>query len=300
MLFMGDFIYIDVPHRFGEDVETYRSEYRRVYSSPDWEPATQELPWIHVIDDHEIANDWDKNTTGIYHAAVDPFTHYHVAANPDPVAPGETYAAFTQGPVSIFMLESRRHRTPESKNATDPSKSMLGKEQRSALLNWLSSPPEHPHVRWKIIVSSVPFTKNWRFGDTDTWGTYLYERSLILDAAWKASRKQGVGIIVISGDRHEFAATRFPDPTAAEDSNQATDVLEFSVSPLNMFYLPIKTYRQLDDEDVELLYAPDGQQKFGAIDITVDGEGRSVLKFRLFVGGRETWSFETVAPEAEA
>lgn len=70
MLFLGDFIYIDVPKRFGTLVEDYRREYRQVYASPDWPLVGQNLSWIHVLDDHEIANDWDGNTTGVYEAAV--------------------------------------------------------------------------------------------------------------------------------------------------------------------------------------------------------------------------------------
>lgn len=70
MLFLGDFIYIDVPKRFGTLVEDYRREYRQVYASPEWPLVGQNLSWIHVLDDHEIANDWDGNTTGVYQAAV--------------------------------------------------------------------------------------------------------------------------------------------------------------------------------------------------------------------------------------
>lgn len=43
MLFLGDFIYIDVPKRFGVTVEDYRREYRQVYSSPDWPAVGQNL-----------------------------------------------------------------------------------------------------------------------------------------------------------------------------------------------------------------------------------------------------------------
>lgn len=82
MLFLGDFIYIDVPRRHGEDIATYRREYRQVYASPDWPKAATvpsatyeapydayDLPWLHVYDDHEIANDWSANTSGVYPAA---------------------------------------------------------------------------------------------------------------------------------------------------------------------------------------------------------------------------------------
>ncbi|KAL8703135.1 MAG: hypothetical protein Q9201_003667, partial [Fulgogasparrea decipioides] len=109
MLFLGDFIYIDVPRRFGSDLETYRREYRQVYSSPDWPPVSQNLPWIHVMDDHEIANDWDRNTTAPYPAAADPWHIYHTSINPPPVNPGESYFQFTQGPASFFLMDTRRY-----------------------------------------------------------------------------------------------------------------------------------------------------------------------------------------------
>jgi alkaline phosphatase D len=290
MMFLGDFIYIDVPNRLGVSPETYRAEYRRVYASPSWPAASNELPWLHVIDDHEIANDWDGNTTGLYQAAADPWHHYQVAVNPPAPQPGATFFTFTQGPMSVFMLDTRRYRTPESKNATDATKSMLGADQLAHLLKWINTPPPHG-VRWKTIVSSVPLTKNWRFGDTDTWGTYLHERSIILEAMWSASLAQGVGMLVISGDRHEFAATRIVDETGQHKG----EVMEFSVSPLNMFYLPFRTYKQKDEEDQEVKYIPYGNSKFGAMQFS-ESEGEAILNFTLFVDGKEAYTQSVVAP----
>ncbi|KAF2673784.1 alkaline phosphatase family protein-like protein [Microthyrium microscopicum] len=293
MLFMGDFIYIDVPHRFGNDIETYRSEYRRVYASPDWQRATAELPWLHVIDDHEIANDWDKNTTGIWSAAVDPWTHYQAAVNPPAVQDGESYFQFTQGPVSVFMLETRRYRTPESNDALDPAKSMLGQTQLEYLLDWIRAEPP-AGVKWKVIVSSVPFTKNWRFGDNDTWGKYLAERRIILEAMWAASLAQGVGMTIISGDRHEAAVTRLVD----ESGTLPGEVSEFAVSPLNMFYTPTYTYKQKDQEDQQINYTPHGNSKFGALEISSQpNSDQSILKFRLFIDGEETYTHMITSPD---
>jgi alkaline phosphatase D len=253
MLFLGDFIYIDVPHRFGYDAETYRGEYRRVYSSPDWPSVSDDLPWIHVLDDHEIANDWDKNTTGVYSAAADPFQHYHVAANPPPARAGHTWFTFTQGPASFFLMDTRRYRTPENKDPMDAEKSMLGNDQLKDLLRFLYAPLPNG-VKWKFIISSIPFTKNWHYGGEDTWGGYLVERKIILEAMWEAGAK-GIGVVVLSGDRHEFAATAFPPPKESRFPASAT-VYEFSTSPLSMFYLPVRTYKQVDDEDVTIKYAP--------------------------------------------
>ena len=272
MIFLGDFIYIDVPHRFGKDRETYRREYRQVYASPDWPSVSSnagaELPWIHVWDDHEIENDWDQSTTGVYKGAVDAYKVYHTSVNPPSVRPGATYFSFVQGPASFFMLDTRSYRDPfdgtdGSYNETDYRKSMLGKQQLTDLLQWLST-PEPTGVRWKVVISSIPFTKNWRFGSEDTWAGYLGERKMILEAMWDVGLRGGVGVVILSGDRHEFAATSFPPPSEGKVQGLnmiggglktkkwplSATVHEFSVSPLSMFYLPVRTYRMDDEEDV--------------------------------------------------
>ncbi|KIV92158.1 hypothetical protein PV10_06619 [Exophiala mesophila] len=318
MMFLGDFIYIDVPQRLSSSVRHYRSEYRRVYASPSWKlPGLDTLPWIHTLDDHEIANDWSGgNETDPFPAAADPFIQYHVSVNP-PVPKGAssgpdtntTYFQFTNGPASFFMLDTRRYRTdPESSKSTTSS-TMLGDVQLASLLKYLAD-PEPRHVHWKIIASSVPFTKNWRFGTPDTWGGFLTERSQILAAMHKAERDLGVRVIVLSGDRHEFAAIRYPPPvssiaqgsndTQVFDQTPSSGPHEFSVGPLSMFYLPFRTFKQIDDEDVAIQYLPDGNSKLGVVEIhpLVGGVQRSSLKYKLFVDGKLTWEYNLTSPAA--
>ncbi|KAF8253968.1 Metallo-dependent phosphatase [Wilcoxina mikolae CBS 423.85] len=306
MLFLGDFIYIDVPRRPGTDAESYRQQYRQVYGSPDWGSVGDHLPWIHVADDHEIANDWDQGKSGVFKSAMDPFLHYQNAANPPPVRlGGETYYSFTWGSsASFFMLDTRTYRSPN--NLPDgPAKSMLGTQQREDLINWLTKDDgsaDHGHgeeVQWKFIISSVPFTKNWHFGENDTWAGFLWERQQILEAAWSIGGRSGV--VILSGDRHEFAATKFPPPEGsrwAREKGREVAVHEFSCSPLNQFYLPVRTYKQMDEEDIAIKYIPDGNHKFGAITIDSTNEEQAVLKYRLFVDGEEAWSWVLAAPAA--
>ncbi|KAJ5586135.1 hypothetical protein N7450_005922 [Penicillium hetheringtonii] len=324
MLFLGDFVYIDVPLRFGSSVAHYRSEYRRIYSSPSWAATSEagiaiDLPWIHTLDDHEIENDWSKgNKTAPYPAAADPFLHYHVSANPPvPAHPyahpdNVTYFSFVNGPASFFMLDTRTYRSEPAKEDS----TILGYAQLRSLLKYLST-PEPAGVHWKIIASSVPFTKNWQVGTTDTWGGFLNERRAVFEAMWRAERELGVRIILLSGDRHEFGATRFPDPalelTPAElqPNTAGYGLHEFSVGPLSMFYLPIRSYRQKDDEDVSVKYAPDGNSKFGLIAISegvtdVDVAGvspipvrSSVLTYSLYVDGEVVWQYRLSVPLEE-
>lgn len=258
MLFLGDFIYIDVPRRQGQYEEDYRQKYRHVYASPDWAPVAQNLSWIHVLDDHEIGNDWSSNTTGVYRAAIDPWHHYQELANPPPALvagttnlrrEGATYFEFTQGPASFFMLDTRSYRSVNSLPYDDPEKTMLGAQQLEDFIAWLNR-PEPKGVKWKIIASSIPLTKNWPVNTRDTWGGFLVERRKVLEAMWDAGAR-GIGVVVVSGDRHEFAATKFPPPAGGRWPETAA-AHEFSCSPLNQFASPIPTYRQYDDEDVAL------------------------------------------------
>lgn len=360
MLFLGDFIYVDVPMRLSSSLRHYRAEYRRVYASPSWSlPGLDTIPWLHTLDDHEIANDWSGgNDTDPFPAASDPFIQYHVSVNP-PVPKGSpngpetntTYFQFVNGPASFFMLDTRRYRTePEptpaksksffgsSNEPSDPASgttvanhSMLGPVQLESLLHYLST-PEPPHVYWKIIASSVPFTKNWRFGTSDTWGGFLHERSQVLAAMHKAERDLGVRVVVLSGDRHEFAAIRFPPPIVefssspprSQDKNKVTDPPrditahstttvydrteasgphEFSVGPLSMFYLPFRTFKQIDEEDVAIKYLPDGNSKVGSVEITpLMGEvhkKKSMLKYSLYIDGTLKWEYTLTSPAAD-
>lgn len=302
MLFLGDFIYVDVPHRFGTDAETYRREYRQVYSSPDWPSASANLPWLHVIDDHEIANDWDGGISHPYPSAIDPWDHYHASVNPPPAHTNASYFQFAQGPASFFMMDTRRHRDVEySADARSPTKSMLGQTQLRSLLAFLKR-DEPTGVKWKFVISSIPFTRNWRINSADTWAGYLHERRIILEAMWDVGlRGAGIGVVVLSGDRHEFAATAFPPPKGEKWPISAT-VHEFSTSPLSMFYLPFRSYYEVrgeEEEEVCIKYLPDGNSKFGAVELEeVKGGEQGLLRFRLFIDGVESWDYVLMTPPA--
>ncbi|KGY15283.1 hypothetical protein PABG_11870 [Paracoccidioides brasiliensis Pb03] len=310
MLFLGDFIYIDVPYRYGSSVADYRREYRKVYASPSWhvqpEPPIN-IPWLHTLDDHEIDNNWHKgNITPPYPAAFDPYRHYHMSVNPPipehpfAIPSNTTYFSFTHGPAAIFMVDTRTYRSePQQENST-----MLGSAQLASLLTFISR-PEPAGVRWKIITSGVPFTKNWRIGTEDTWGGFLVERRKIFEAIWRTEREQRIRVVLLSGDRHEFGATRFPDPTlakAAADSNDShghdsnMGIHEFCTGPLSMFYVPVDSYVQTDDEDVMIKYYPAGNNKLGVINIDMDNAGNSVLRYSLYVGEDLLWGYKLVSP----
>lgn len=258
MLFLGDFIYVDVPERFGKSVDEYSMQYRQVYASPDWAPVGQNLSWIHVIDDHEISNDWSSQDTGVYKTALKPWEIYQGAGNPPKaIKAGShnkrrtsgTWYDFVQGPASFFLMDTRSYRSSNDEPFKDEDKTMLGAEQLADFMAWLAR-PEPSGVKWKIIASSVPFTKNWPVNVQDTWGGFLVERRKILEEMWDAGAR-GMGVLILSGDRHEFAATKFPPPPNSRWPQSAA-AHEISTSPLNQFASPFPTYKQVDDEDIKL------------------------------------------------
>ncbi len=333
MLFLGDFIYVDVPLRLSATASHYRAEYRRVYASPSWSlPHLQHLPWLHTLDDHEIANDWSNgNTTPPYPSARDPFHHYHVSVNPPtphPLPPSDsniTYFQFANGPASFFMLDTRTYRTtPDPLDPLSPKTTILGATQLQTLLTYLRT-PEPSHIHWKIVSTSVPFTKNWRFGALDTWAGFPAERATVLSAMHSAERRLGIRVVILSGDRHEFGAIRFPHPqpyllppppslapgallTSSSRcippnlrSTSQSGPHEFSVGPLSMFYLPFRTFKQLDDEDVAIKYVPDGNSKVGVVHVEgVEGDRvKSLMRYSLYVDGELTWEYVLTSPAEE-
>jgi len=82
---------------------------------------------------------------------------------------------------------------------------------------------------FKFIISSVPFTSLWTHdAQIDSWAGYAVEKAALLNALHTIPN-----VIIISGDRHEFAALEF---TSSDPKHHV--VREFSTSPLNMFYIP--------------------------------------------------------------
>ncbi|KAK9491675.1 PhoD-like phosphatase-domain-containing protein [Lipomyces doorenjongii] len=253
----NDFIYIDLPHRFGWKTEDYYTAYRQVYSSPSWSSELFALPWLHIYDDHEIINDWSGNETGLYQDAIQPYLYYHHAANPPPLWKGATYYTFRRGDVSFFVTDTRRYR---SSSAMDdgPRKTMLGEMQRRDLEKWLET-----DNGWKVLVSGVPFTRNWRGPEAK-------------DKMWATE-----GVVILSGDRHDHATTMFPSP-------ETSKVIEFSTSPLSQFY---QQYRQVENADVVIHSHRYGISKSGSLTFDTSSPGIWNLGFELVANSKHAWSY---------
>lgn len=94
----------------------------------------------------------------------------------------------------------------------------------------------------QFIVSSVPFTTLWQHDAlTDSWAGFTHERTALLNVMHTVSN-----VVVLSGDRHEFAAIEF-----SPEQRGAHPVFEVSTSPLSMFYIPfVRTLKSESDARV--------------------------------------------------
>jgi len=69
-----------------------------------------------------------------------------------------------------------------------------------------------------------------------------------------------------------------------------------------MFYLPFRSFRQVDEQDVAIKYMPDGNSKIGVVEITnLEGgdKQKSLLKYILYVNGKIAWEYALTSPGPE-
>lgn len=246
MLFLGDFIYADVPMYFGDNVEAYRRFYRRNYQSPSFRKVYERLPMFHTYDDHEIINNFagqSNDSKPPFKSADDAFRIYNANANYDPVESDQHYYEFRYADSAFFVMDTRRHRSDVAEG-DEISRTMLGEKQLAALYDWLGKVNET--TTWKFVVSSVPFTSLWTYeAEVDSWNPYTNEKAALLQAMQSVKN-----VIVLSGDRHEFAAIKF---NAASADTQS--IVEVSTSPMSMFWVPfVRTLRPASEATVKRVH----------------------------------------------
>ncbi|KAH7341143.1 PhoD-like phosphatase-domain-containing protein [Rhizoctonia solani] len=349
LMMMGDFIYADVPYYFGDTIQAYRRLYRRVYASKSFRKIYERLPTYNIYDDHEFINNFGANgddSSSPYLNASRAYEIYNGQANPDSKTKGVYYYDFRHGDTAFFVLDTRRYRSPpppqkpypfpislftpliqavaEGRNpfaayfgepnapinpiaeaVDETSRTMLGEEQLAALHSWIAD--VNRTATWKFVVSSVPLTAMWAGydGHVDLWAGYMHERDTVLSLLSSVPN-----VVVLSGDRHEFAAVEFPRGKYL--------VREYSTSPLNQFYFPFthtlspKHARKISlvrknvvttetgeelveevaeevDEEVLVKYIPNGNHKWATIEVDSMDSNAPKLKVEVYINGKLEW-----------
>lgn len=304
---LGDAIYVDSPYYAGPFDWTYRKLYRNLFASESFRRVYERLPIIGIYDDHEVINNWgggklesaesgDEDGTvkrirepEELRPAIKAWQEYVGSANPEPVAPGQNYYTFRYGDTAFFVMDTRMHRSPWQIEDNE-DKTMLGLDQRDAFVRWLSA--VNSTATFKFVVSSVPFNTLWGGpldwdGKTDSWAAYTSEREYLLQYMQYVPN-----VIVLSGDRHEFASVGIARQGSRADYHPIT---EFSTSPLSMFYLPVRTLSQshgLGPTGAERLYKylPDGNVKWSEFEVDTRDTSDPQVRVKVVVDGKPAWT----------
>ncbi|KAL1743281.1 PhoD-like phosphatase-domain-containing protein [Schizophyllum fasciatum] len=275
-LFLGDFIYADVPYCWGDDKEAYRRLYRRNYKSKSFRRVYEQLPIFHTYDDHEIVNNFaglDDPTTTPYPNASSAFDIYNAQANYPARSAGQYYYTFNYDDSTFFVLDTRRYR--DGLDVPLEERTMLGAKQLAALRTWIESSKNT--ATFKFVVSSVPFTSLWGHdAQTDCWPGFPTERSALLELFHSVPN-----LIILSGDRHEFAHIEY---TGTQGQHTFHEV---SASPMNMFYIPLyHTLKSQSEETVSVTVLREGVNGTEIVDEEVPRE--RVLKY--IPQGNQKWA----------
>lgn len=277
LIFLGDTIYADVPYYFGPDFSSYAYHWRRLMAVPESRRLLAKFPSVFVTDDHEILNDWDLGTTAPYPAANLAFYSYGAGGNPstygprDPVkTPG--YFTFNIGDAAFFAADTRRHRN-------DSLKTMLGSQQLSRIKEWLLH--ANATSTWKLILTSVPISANWKYQRQDTWTCCLDERRELFQFI---KRNNIRNVLFLSGDRHIVGVTRFPQTLFPE-------TIEFSVSPINQFTL-FDAYREMPDAegDQRVYSTAMSTVNWGWLSLDSTDPHKPMLEFKLVTDKGIEWT----------
>ena len=250
VIHLGDYIYEngsagdvgwphDPPNRTVA-LSDYRQRYSQYRLDNDLRCVHQMYPFIHVWDDHEIANNaWiggaeahDTNNDGLWEVrkrmAVQAFFEWVPIRMPDPVDTFRIYRKIEWGNLlDLMMIDSRLiGRDLQDENAaTDTSRYMLGRQQ----LNWLSQELKNSTTTWRLIGQQVlmaPIDASFLQSVVDpfladTWDGYKAERERIYDTILN----YGIdNVVVLTGDIH----TAWANNLESDDGDSVA--VEFIVS----------------------------------------------------------------------
>jgi alkaline phosphatase D len=266
VLFLGDYIYEgtargDVVRDYSKrgwsySLADYRDRYAQYKTDRDLQAAHAAFPWILTWDDHEVENNYaggidkddphNKAALSRRAAGYQAFYEHQPIRIPRPSGPElKLYRSVPYGGLAtFFVLDTRQHRSPEvplcaepdqtpsgyCPASLDPSRTMLGADQRTWLLKGLGE----SRSGWNFAAQSVRFAQQdsspepgkHTFDGVDNWMGYVVDRQLILDRF--ASTRNPV---VLSGDSHVnfvYDLKRdFSDPSSA---TVGTELLGTSIS----------------------------------------------------------------------
>ena len=224
-----------------DDLAGYRDKYKLYRSDPSLQAGHRAHPFVPIWDDHEILNDYNRFTLIEQPArAADAYQAWFEYMPVWPIDGTRSYRSVRWGRLGeLFLLDTRQYRDRQA-NGFLPSTSstpigvgqtlveanlagrtILGSDQRQWLLDGLDA-AQGNDVRWKLIGNQVMIAPvrpidldtpelrqlfpdlprhNGLFVNMDSWGSYLWERDLLLAHLADAAISD---VSFLTGDIHTF------------------------------------------------------------------------------------------------
>jgi alkaline phosphatase D len=218
----------------------YRQRYAQYHTDPDLQAAHAVAPWVVVLDDHEVENNWAggfgseaethqqfmRRRAAAFRAYYEnlPLRRSSIPDGPDM----QLYRRIRWGDLAMFhMLDTRqfRDRQPcpgeplgDCPDRWLPDRTITGVQQEDWLLNGLQTSP----TIWNFLGNQVFFSQRDLFSGTrvayarDGWDGYAVERNRIV------ARMQQLNVrnpVILTGDIHKHFACNvlrdFEDPDSA-------------------------------------------------------------------------------------
>jgi phosphodiesterase/alkaline phosphatase D-like protein len=245
MIFGGDNLYADAAPAATTTAE-YNAKYRDQWGEAFFRQFVAGTSGLLMWDDHEIRNDWSSGQTGLYLQARPAFNAYQGGANPPPRTAGNTYFTHRTGPIDLYVMDNRSHRSPNSA-PDNSSKTMLGATQKADVKAWLSSST----APFKFLVSSVPWN-NYGTTGSDSWRGFTTERAELFNYIRNNNIR---GVVLISGDQHWSGAFRMTSFTPYR-------FYEFMPTPIFVGNRPMPP-----DTNPEILFKDDTHKVFAVFDV---------------------------------
>nr|WP_240777767.1 alkaline phosphatase D family protein [Nonomuraea basaltis] len=290
VLHLGDYIYEQgSDHRLepggnvrdheGPEVSTlagYRRRHALYKTDPDLRTAHAAAPWLVIMDDHEVVNNWTNLLPAERRQAAFRayYEHMPLRASSRPSSPAlQLYRRLRWGRLATFhLLDTRQHRDLHPCGSgfsacpvpLPPGHTMIGLDQE----NWLLEGFRLSRTRWDVIGQQVFFGQRDRdpgIGQVvrqDAWDGYTASRTRVTDGWLHAGVRNAV---VLTGDVHahwagnlvldyddpqsppvgaEFAVTSVTSGGDGRDTDPATDPL-LAGNPHLLLHLQRRGYLML-------------------------------------------------------
>jgi alkaline phosphatase D len=208
------------------DLAGYRLRYALTKTDPDLQLAHRRFPWLLTLDDHEVANGWDRTDTAPEFlqrraAAFQAwYEHLPLRAGQRPSgADMQIYRRLRYGDLATFhVLDTRQfrdaqaceHLSTDCDARLDPGRTIMGAEQQSWLLRGLGAST----ARWDVLANQATMGQNdkdpgeGQLLNMEMWDGYAANRDRVLRGA---VRRGAEDLVVITGDKHVNVALDLKD-----------------------------------------------------------------------------------------